>query len=109
MLDYQCPRGHRFESLEKRGAEPETIECPATIDLAGFHGGCYLPATVTLSAPMVGTNWAGDVSRGKSDPRPPGVLDTRALAEGMPLKEWKQKRAEYWRDKDRAEIKQKAG
>ena len=38
--------------------------------------------------PIMGRVKIGEVLRGKSDERPPGMLDTRPLAEGMPKKEW---------------------
>ncbi len=46
------------------------------------------------------------VTTGASDQAPfPHALSTKALADGMPLKEFKAQRKKMWRDKTRAENK----
>ena len=92
-----CPT--LFEAFEERPAPQVTVckECGARAIRvpAGFK-----PATV----------WGAPVSRGKSDPRPnPFVLDTSLLADGMSRAEFKERRRALWRDKDRAERKNKLG
>lgn len=100
FYDYRCPCGWQGESFEDRSDPPDSILCQS----------CKGGAERIFSAPKLGTNWIGDVVRGKSDERPhEGILDTRALAEGMPRSEWRAKRAAYWRDKDLAENKKLLG
>ena len=97
FYDYRCQKcSTTFESFEDRTAPPEVLPCQS-------H--CDGEAVRIFSAPSIGTNWLGSVNRGKSDERPPGVMDTRALADGKPLSEWKAERKAYWRDKDLAENK----
>ena len=99
FFDYRCTTcGCATESFEDRSAPPDHVPCA--------NPSCDAGAERIFSAAKIGTNWSGDVVRGKSDERPHGgVLDTRALADGMPLQEWKAKRREYWRNKDLAENK----
>lgn len=104
QVEYRCTSCSRVtEVFEERSASPQTVPCP---NPACEQGG----AERIFSAPMVGTNWAGDVVRGAHDERQhKAVMDTRPLAEGMPMGEWKKKRREMYRDKDIAEIKAKVG
>lgn len=84
MTSYLCPGcGVRSESLEDRKAIPETKDCP-----------CGDRTERTIAAANIGTKygWAGQTTRGTDD-RPPGVMDTRAIADGMPTGEWKRRRA----------------
>lgn len=79
--DYECPKCGVFDSMEARPA-PRTVECS-----------CGKKATRCLSPTAIKTPW-GYVTQGKSDPRPPGTLDTRPLADGTPYSKWaKRKRA----------------
>lgn len=90
MAEYWCdPCRWRGESLETKPA-PELSVC----------GSCGGPAERVISAPRarVATVKVQPVSRGKSDPLPPKALDTRALADGMPIQEFKRKRSELWRN-----------
>jgi hypothetical protein len=50
---------------------------------------------------VVGRVRIAEVSRGRTE-RPSGALamDTRDLAEGMPLSEWKERREKAWREVD---------
>lgn len=99
LVDYQCQDcGAVEESLEDRPAR-EIIPCA---DCAG-------EAHRQLGAPHVGTVWCYAVSRGKEDPKPPGALDTRQLAEGMPRKEWEAPRKKRRRDERIAQIRKDLG
>lgn len=81
MLDYACPSGHRFESLERRADAPDSKPCP-----------CGDTATRAISA-VVGRVKLGEATQGKNPAKYPDfVMDTRPLADGMPLKEWKRER-----------------
>lgn len=80
LIDYLCPSHGLWESLEPRPAPSESA-CPE----------CGQASPRAISAAHVGTNWSGSVSRGKSDPVPPGCMDTRPLADGMPLHEFRER------------------
>lgn len=98
MLEYGCPScGLRFESLEPRCEQPGELECE-----------CGATAPRVMSAPL-GRMKLGEVTRGKSDPPPPHVMDTRPLADGMPLKEFKRQRREQAVKKRWAQIKSEVG
>ena len=76
-IEYGCAVcGQRFDSLEDR-AEP-----------AASLPHCGQPAPRVVSAPM-GRVRGTEVIRGESDRPPPGAMDTSALADGMPYKEWR--------------------
>lgn len=99
LLEYACRLcGARHESLEARSAPAKTIPHPPC--------GCAAVADRVVSAPKVKTCWASAVTTAKSEPRPgPAAMDTRPLAEGMPPSQWRKKRSEMWRDRDRAAAK----
>lgn len=83
LLEYQCTAcGASLESLEKRSAPAQTIA----------HPPCDAEAERVISA-VAGRLKRGEVTRGASAPRPANVMDTRPLAEGMPLKEFRRQRA----------------
>ena len=86
-LEYVCAScGARFESFELRAAQPEAIPHPSC-------GGLSLRV---ISAPAVQIPQAAP---------PPHAMDTRALAEGMPLSAWKKARREKRIEERRAEMK----
>ena len=83
--DHFGPGCGRFTALVTRDADgnpPESHDCPE----------CECSSPRIFGAPFVGTPRAS-VHRGKDDPRPPGMLDTRPLADGMPVAEWRAKEA----------------
>ena len=100
IVEFSCaPCGRRFESLENR-PPPDAAPCPS----------CGESSERVISAPKHKTVWASAVTTAKSDPPPsPYYMDTRPLAEGMPLAEWKEKRRKMWAEKDRADLKAKTG
>lgn len=94
-VEYMCPEHDRFEALVERPAF-DFMSCP--------HCGALAPWVV--SAPRVKIPTAS-VSTGKSSGPPSlGYLDTRALGDGMPLKEWKAQRAEYHSERRRRELRE---
>lgn len=101
MLEYACDRcGARTESLELRSSPAATKPCPKC--KRGRAGRA-------VSAPLVKIPIVS-VSRGKSDPPPgPLTMDTRPLADGMPLKEWRKKRSAIRRDRRRAQNRRELG
>ncbi len=84
ILEFLCDDCGRFESLEPRATAPDALSCPDCGSLSQWV--VSAPQPKVLSVPCTATVRGGDMKD-----RPRGMLDTRALADGMPLKEWKAK------------------
>ena len=87
IVEYLCDDcGRRVESLEERKNVSRETSCE-----------CGGVAEKCISAPGLKIpNFS--VDRGKSEPRPEGVMDTRPLAEGMPYSQWiKERRQKHWK------------
>lgn len=98
MYDFHCETCRTTaESLERRSENVAEKPCP-----------CGGVAKRCLSAVMPGTVW-GSFARGKSDERPPGVLDTRPLADGMPKAEWRKQQRAAQRDRRYRQVKELVG
>lgn len=94
LSDYRCHEHGVFEAL----TDGHCDEAPCTVC------GALSPWTPSAVSGKVQT---ATVSTGRSDPRPhPGIMDTRAIADGMPVKEWKRERSKYWRDRRHREGKE---
>jgi hypothetical protein len=94
LAEYACPRHGVFEELVDRPS-PDFMPCPECNDVS--------PWTIT-AAPM-GKVRTTEVERGKwQKPEHPGWLDTRELGEGMPLEEWREKRAKIRDEQRRKDI-----
>lgn len=94
LLDYQCNAcGATHEALETRPA-PSSRPCPRCGDVAGR----------IFSPVALGTVWGAAASRGRSDEPPPGAIDTRPLADGMPYREWRKRRRAGRMDELRAGL-----
>lgn len=79
LADYRCDRcGEVFESLEPRSSAPPHPSHP-----------CGGVGERVLSAVLVRQK-LGEVTRGKNGPPPEHALDTRPMAEGVPMHEWRQ-------------------
>lgn len=87
LVDYHCDSCGDDQEHMVTSPAPDLIECEF----------CGEPARWVPSA-VFGSVKQGEVLRGKSDERPPGMLDTRPLAEGMSKKEWDQQQAKVTRD-----------
>lgn len=97
VREYLCDAcARRFESFEARGVEVSTRPCPS----------CQAPAPCVISAASVKIPAFQGVVTGKSDPRPPGMLDTSAIADGMSVGEWRGRRRKQRADRRRAKIRQ---
>ena len=57
-------------------------------DNAVFCPTCGQPCKAIECYAVRGKVRRGEMMRGKSDPRPPNVLDTTPLAEGVPYETW---------------------
>ena len=93
VAEYECPAHGRFESTVQRDANgdaPEETMCRE--DVGGEPCGeraewrISAPAQRVWSVPAYAASRGGDMKE-----RPPGMLDTRPLAEGMPYSEWRKK------------------
>lgn len=79
LLDYKCTAcGVLTESLESRTAPAPVIT----------HTPCGADA-VRIISPVTGRVKRGEVTTGKNGPPPAHALDTRPLAEGMSLTEFR--------------------
>ena len=87
MSEFQCADCGIFEELVERPV-PDEHPCPV----------CGTDASWVMSAPH-GKVKIAEVQRGKSDERPPWALDTRDLADGMPMHEWRAKQDKLDRDR----------
>ena len=85
MLDFACAEHGVFESLEERPG-PDAVPCPTCGDFAP-----WTPSPIATRLQM------GAAVTGGSQERPPGALDTRAIAEGMPTGKWKRETREKYR------------
>jgi len=98
LRDYLCAVCGPFEELVERidGRPPAEVPCAT----------CAAPAELTVSAPAVHTLHTVGVNRGRNDPKPHHMsMDTRPLAEGQPLSEWKAERAKLWNEDRRKRVK----
>lgn len=81
MLEYACRTcGVRCESLEPRSAPTLTLSHPPC--------GCDSSADRVLSAVAFKPQY-GAVTTGKNGPPPQHALDTRPMADGVPMGEWR--------------------
>lgn len=115
LAEYMCPVHGRFDAIVDRDANgdpPKSVACPMVDDLLDLDRepvACGLEAEHVISA-ISGHVKRGEVTRGRNDEKPtPLALDTEALADGMPLKEWKARRQAMWRAHDYAEFKKNVG
>ena len=85
--EFECPEHGVFEALCHRDAD--THLCPA----------CGAVSDWRISAPMSGRPAFISARRGKNEEKPfPTAMDTEALADGMPMHEWKAQREKIWND-----------
>lgn len=102
VAEYICPEHGRFEALverDSRGEAPSFMECPEPADDGDAdYGTCAIMAPWTISAPL-GRVKLGEVTQGKvTKSEVPTWTDTEPLGDGMPLQEWKKRRAKVWKD-----------
>jgi hypothetical protein len=116
--EYRCPVHGVFEAIVQRdenGDPPDVETCPV-LETPWFSPGssapvhvstCGYPCPWTMTQAPPGRVRATEVVRGKADPAPtPHALDTRALAEGMDLGEFKERRARMWNDVEYKQFKE---
>ena len=101
MAEYSCPEHGVFEAIVERdaaGDAPVEMRCPASLFVDSADDCCHDCAGLCdrlspriMSAPKVrkDTVLPTALVKGGDTERRPGMLDTRPLADGMPMKEWK--------------------
>lgn len=94
--EYACPTHGCFELVVDLATSSTPRPCPT----------CAAPSGRTLESNVI-TRMANSFLRGKRDEMPPWATTTEALADGMPVEEWREGRAKYWEEQDRATMKQK--
>jgi hypothetical protein len=114
LADFECPEHGVFEAYAD--ADAESAPCPfrrcnasdmctGCLSCASEPASCYEIAEWSPS-PIHGSVQAGSVVRGPvSKPDSPMFLDTRELGEGMPLKEFKEKRRKLYEERRHKESK----
>ena len=105
MLDFVCPQHGRFESMiDRREGRPDAVACESIYTPEGL---CGQLSPVVTSYAVVGRMKLGEASQGKNheSDRPPHIMDTRDLGEGMPMEEWQAKNKIKDRDRRHAENK----
>lgn len=83
--EYYCPEHERFDATverDEKGDPPPTQPCPACGAIAEHVVSAPKPRILTV--PVTAAVRGGDMKE-----RPPGMLDTRPLAEGQKYTEWK--------------------
>lgn len=99
VLEYLCEEDGRFDSIEERANQPPALPCPR----------CSALCPKVLSAPKFKPDY-GAMHRGKSDGPPSKIaMDTRAIADGQSVSEWKAERKKLWRDRRVQERKRLFG
>lgn len=97
LVDFTCPTCGTFECLVDSPA-PDAISCECG-ELAAWQ-----------PTPVMGSVRIAEVERGKvAKPDSPYFCDTRELGEGMPLQEWRDKRAKYAQERRWREFKRGDG
>jgi hypothetical protein len=88
--EFECAQHGRFELTQPRDQLPDATPCPT----------CAAPSPWRFPAPGAARVKLGEVVQGKVMEYPPEhvCLDTRPLADGMPLAEWKAKQQSITRD-----------
>lgn len=80
LSEFECPDCGVFEELIAKPV-PDEHDCPTC--------GALSPWVMSAPKPKVLSVPCYAVQRGGDTERRPGMLDTRPLAEGMPMKEWR--------------------
>lgn len=98
LAEYCCDEHGRFDAWVSRDDVPDEQPCPE----------CETPSPWVIGAPTPKVSFASAaVHGGYTRPEHPMALDTRELGEGMPVNEWRKKRAKKWADRDRNDPKRR--
>lgn len=120
IAEYICESHGRIERTvdrEANGDPPERVQCGEYLDTGGVIEARYgiVPycdrwcelaisavAPKVLSVPVTATVRGGDMKE-----RPPGMLDTRPLADGMPMSEWRKVQKKHQEERRHKELIEK--
>lgn len=102
-LEFCCPIHGRFEIDVPRSRSPDEVACPAVVEIGHYATPVYHHcAEMSPWSPsrIIGRVKQGEVVQGKvaEYPGEKYVMSTQALADGMPLEEFKARRAKVHRD-----------
>lgn len=102
LVDYECePCGVRWESLEDR---------PAPVRVLHVACGKMADRLIGAPKPRVATVLPTPVQRGRYEDRPgPRAVDTRAIADGASVSEWKAQRRKVWQEHRYQQVKREIG
>jgi len=95
LQDFICPECGPFELLAPR--DVDGVPCPDCGELAPWA--ISAPKPQVWSKPCTAAIKGGDMKD-----RPPGMLDTRPLAEGMSLESWKKWQAGITRERRHQQL-----
>lgn len=121
LAEYLCENHGRIEKLvdrDEKGDPPELVLCGEPIELygnaaqaMGAEPGETVECDQWCEFAVSATSVAKDsipctavVRGGDMKDRPPGMLDTRPLAEGMPMSEWKKIQKKHTEDRRHKEL-----
>lgn len=112
LAEYECPEHGVFEATVQRtdaGDPPDEQPCPVLTDPGSDIDDmpCCRPSPWIMSAPkmaVLSAKTTAVVRGGDMTDRPPWMLDTRPLAEGMSYAEWSKKQDALQRDRRRQEL-----
>jgi hypothetical protein len=114
--DYECPVHGRYTATvqrDEKGDPPETTKCPAyegttppTVITPGWVGvfRCDRDSELRICAPLTRVNPIEAVKGKSQKPERKTWTDTRNIAEGQPVYEWKEERAKVWEEKRKQDV-----
>lgn len=100
VAEYRCPLHGVFEATVQRNESGDAPDWQCCEALDEWEEVCNEPSPWTISAPkqrVVSVTPTAAIRGGDMKDRPAHMLDTRPLAEGMPLSQWKAKQREITR------------
>lgn len=94
--EYLCPTHGAFDLVVDLATSRDPRPCPE----------CGAASERTLEANIV-ARVANTFKRGKRDEMSPLATTTEAIADGMPVEEWRSQRAKLWENHDRKVMREK--
>jgi hypothetical protein len=113
--EYLCPVHGRFTADVPRADVPDEVFCPARYTDGKSWGPAQKVNTCGLTSPWSPSSIATKIStigfsRGKAEEAPTKhALTTRDLADGMPMNEWRAKRAKLREERRRKRVREMRG
>jgi hypothetical protein len=107
LADYECPVHGRFEATVQRDASgdpPETEQCPVIDRENDGEFWCGMESEYRICAPLTRVNPIEAVKGKSQKPERETWTDTRNIAEGQPVYEWREDRAKIWEEKRKQDV-----